>query len=128
MTFGFVPPPFGVLWADIRRLLDKAVRRGGNDWSDVQRELGSGRAQLWLTVEHAPINATVTRMDGKTLEIWLCGGRVLPDALRFLDTILNAASEDGATDARIVGRRGWARTLAPRGWRVVGDELVKELA
>jgi len=128
MNFGFVPPPHEEVRGDMLRLLDKAVRRGGNDWGDVERKLDCGDAQLWLTVEDAPINATVTRMDGRTIEIWLCGGRVLPHALHFLETILKAAKEAGATNARIVGRKGWERVLAPYGWRTVEDELVKELA
>lgn len=126
--FGCVPPPFDGVRGDMRRLLDKAVRRGGNDWADVEAKLESGLAQLWVTIEGVPINATVTRMDGSTIEVWLCGGRVLPDALHFLETILKAAGEAGATDARIVGRKGWQRVLAPYGWRQVDDELVKDLA
>lgn len=128
MNFGFVPPPFGALRDDIRWLLDPAVIRGGNSWLDVEGRLEDGTAQLWLTVDPDPINATVTRMDGTTIEIWLCGGRVLSGALPFLETILEAAKAAGATDARIVGREGWARVLAPYGWHTAGDELVKDLA
>lgn len=128
MTFGFVAPPFGSLWSEIGWLLDPAVKRGSNDWSDVHRALSDGRAQLWLTLDPTPINATVTRMDGDTLEVWLCGGRVLAGAVQFLEVILQAARAAGATSARIVGRKGWARVLAPYGWQPVGDELVKDLA
>jgi len=76
----------------------------------------------------APINATITRMDGDTIEIWLCGGAVLNGALCYLETILKAAREHGAKNARIVGRKGWERILEPYGWRPVDDELVKDLA
>ncbi len=128
MRFGYVPPPFGALWPDITRLLDKAVTKGGNRWGEVKHALAVETAQLWLTVTDRPINATVSRMDGRTVEIWLCGGAVLSGALHFLETILAAAKADGATDARIIGRKGWARVLAPYGWHVRGDELVKDLA
>lgn len=131
MRFGYVPPPFDGLWPDITRLLDKAVRKGGNDWGEVKAALVTERAQLWLTVDPAPVNATVTRMDGRTVEIWLCGGAVLNGALHYLETILTAAKGIGATDARIVGRKGWQRALQGYGWRVSAsepDELVKSLA
>jgi hypothetical protein len=128
MTFGYVPHPFGETWHDARQLLDKAVTKGGNRWDGVLSALNDGRAQLWLTVTDRPINATVTRMDGSTVEIWLCGGSVLNGSLHFLETILAAAKSNGATDARIVGRKGWARALKSYGWRADGDELVKDLA
>lgn len=128
MTFGHVPPPYGALWPAVEALLAPAVERGGNDWREVRDTLADGRSQLWLTMDPAPINATVTRMDGDTLEIWLCGGAVLHRALRFLDTILKAARESGAVSARIIGRKGWDRALRGRGWRRCGDELVKDLA
>lgn len=128
MRFGYVPPPFGGFWPDIIALLDKAVRKGGNRWGDVKRDLASERAQLWLTVDDRPINATVTRMDGKTLEVWLCGGSVLAGSLHFLETIIAAAKQAGATNGRIIGRKGWARALKPYGWRQSGDELVKDFA
>lgn len=127
MRFGFVPPPFGELWGDIHRLLDRAVVKGGNDWGDVRDGLDSGRAQLWLAVTDRPRAAMVTKLDGTTLEIWLAGGAVLSGAVPFLETTLAAAREAGATDARIIGRKGWARVLAPYGWRQIGEELAKDL-
>lgn len=127
MNFGFVPPPFGLLWGDIGRLLDAAVGRGGNDWAEVVDHLDDGRAQLWLAVDPEPVAAMVTRMDGDTLEVWLAGGAVLSGCLPFLETTLAAAKADGATNGRIIGRKGWSRVLHPFGWRVSGDELVKDL-
>ena len=125
MNFGYVPHPFGDAWRDARRLLDKAVTKGGNRWIDVVRALSSGRAQLWLAIEGRPTSALVTRMDGTTLEVWLCGGAVLGRSLGCLETVIAAARQDGATDGRIVGRKGWLRVLKPYGWRQAGDELVK---
>lgn len=127
MRFGYVAPPFGPLWPEITRLLDKAVQKGGNRWGDVKAALATERAQLWLTMDDKPINATVSRMDGKTVEIWLCGGSVLAGSLHYLETILSAARDAGATDARIIGRKGWARALRGYGWRAQDDELVKDL-
>lgn len=128
MRFGFVPPPFGALWIDIQRLLGKAVERGGNSWSDVRQKLEDGRAQLWFAVTDKPVAAMVTKIDGDTLEVWLAGGAVLSGAVPFLETAIAASREAGTTNGRIVGRKGWARVLAPYGWAVDGDELVKDFA
>lgn len=127
MNFGCVPDPLGHGWPVARALLAPAVVRGGNDWGEVEGDLATGRAQLWLTMKDRPVNATVTRRDGDTLEVWLCGGAVLSGALPFLETILAAAKADGMTNARIIGRKGWARVLHRWGWRQRGDDLVKPL-
>lgn len=127
MQFGFVPPPFGGLWNDIGRLLDKAVERGGNDWAEVVECLDDGRAQLWFTVTDTPIAAMVTRMDGDILEVWLAGGAVLSGSIPFLETALAAAKANGAKHGRITGRKGWQRVLHRYGWRPAGEDLVKDL-
>jgi len=128
MTFGFVPPPYGTLWPDIYRLLDRAVIRGGNDWNEVASNLRDGRAQLWLTVTNEPVAAMVTRMDGNTFEVWLAGGAVLSGSVPFLETAIEAAKAAGATNGRIIGRKGWERVLRGYGWRHDGEYLVKDWA
>lgn len=126
MNFGFVPPPYGLLWGDAKRLLDRAVKRGKNEWPEVIASLMQGTAQLWLTVTDRPIAAMVTRRDGDTLEVWLAGGAVLSGSVPFLETAIAAAKLDGATNGRLEGRKGWARVLRPYGWRESGDMLVKD--
>lgn len=126
MTFGFVPPPYGLLWGDAKGLLDAAVRRGKNEWWEVIASLMQGTAQLWLTVTDRPIAAMVTRRDGPTLEVWLTGGAVLSGSVPFLETAIEAARADGATNGRIIGRKGWSRVLRSYGWRESGEMLVKD--
>lgn len=126
MIFGFAPPPYGLLWGPAKALLDQAVKRGKNEWPEVIASLMQGTAQLWLTVTDRPIAAMVTRRDGPTLEVWLAGGAVLSGSVPFLERAIAAAKADGATDGRIIGRKGWSRVLAPYGWREAGDMLVKD--
>lgn len=109
-------------------LLDRAVKRGGNKWPEVVAALKSGHAQLWLTMNPHPVAAMVTRIDGDTLEVWLAGGAVLAGSVPFLETAIEASKAAGTTNGRIVGRKGWVRVLQSYGWRVSGDELVKEWA
>lgn len=128
MTFGYVAPPYGPLWPTIFQLLDKSVQRGGNDWDEVASDLRDGRAQLWLVVTDKPIVALVTRMDGDTFEVWLAGGAVLSGTVHFLETAIEAAKAAGATNGRIIGRKGWERVLRGYGWRHDGEHLVKDWA
>lgn len=128
MTFGYVAPPYGALWPAIADLLDRAVKRGGNNWLEVAESLNDCRSQLWLTVTDRPIAAMVTRMDGDTLEVWLAGGAVLSGSVPYLETAIAAARENGATNGRIIGRKGWERVLRGCGWRHDGTHLVKDFA
>lgn len=128
MNFGFVPPPYSVdVWDKVTTILANAAERGGYALEEVKADLDAGLAQLWLTLDGEPINATVTRRDGETIEIWLCGGAVLSGCLPYLETILEAARADGATNGRIIGRKGWARVLRGAGWRPEGETLVKDM-
>ncbi len=126
MTFGYVPPPYGLLWGPAKALLERAVRRGKNEWPEVIASLMQGTAQLWLTITDKPIAAMVTRRDGDTLEVWLAGGAVLSGSVPFLETAIQAAQSGGATNGRIIGRKGWTRVLRSYGWRTEGDYLVKD--
>jgi hypothetical protein len=129
VTFGYVPPPFGIdLWNQLGELLDASVRRGGNDWTDVAEALCEQRAQLWIEERDGqPIAAMITRLDGDTFEVWLAGGKVI-NAIPHLETAISAAAETGASNGRITGRRGWARALRSYGWTAQGDDLVKRWA
>lgn len=126
MNFGYVPPPFTVrLWNQLGEMLDASVRRGGNDWADVAEALCEQKAQLWLEErDGTPVAAMITRLDGNTFEVWLAGGKVI-EAIPHLETAISASREAGATNGRIIGRKGWARALRSYGWQYDGDDLVK---
>lgn len=112
----------------VRGLLDRAIRRFGTDWCEVFTAFSCGNAVLWLaTVDDAPIAAMVTRRDGETMEVWLAGGAVLSGCVPFLLIAEREAIEFGMTKGRITGRKGWTRVLSPYGWRVDGEDLVKDL-
>lgn len=127
LEFGFVPPPYDdQVWTAVFGLLDTAVRRGGNDWIEVGEHLADGRAQLWLGVAGKPEIAAVSRIDGDTFEVWLAGGPIVPRWLPYLETAIEASKAAGTTNGRITGRKGWLRVLSRYGWRLDGEDLVKE--
>lgn len=128
LEFGFIPRPLETWWPETRELLDRAVDKYGTDWADVVSALSERTAQLWLAKAHdGPVAALVSRKQGQTLEIWLAGGTVLSGCVPFLKIVERCAVEDGMTNGRITGRRGWGRVLRRDGWTVSGDDLVKDL-
>jgi hypothetical protein len=128
MEFGYCPDPMGQWWPETLAMLHPAIERGNNDQIELETKLSAGRAQLWIATDPEPVAALVSQKDGETLEIWLVGGAVLDGCVPFLAIIERAAIEGGMTNGRISGRQGWARVLKPWGWRVVGNDIVKELS
>ena len=127
MNFGFVPDSPGAWWPETIALLSSALERGGGDQVDLEASLASGNATLWLAAADTPVAALVCRRDGNIMEVWLAGGAVLSGCVPFLVQVENEATQYGMTTGRITGRKGWARVLKPWGWRVDGEDLVKDL-
>ncbi len=123
MRFGYVPSPAAAQMEKAQEYLAPALYRGGYTWGECARLIDSSHAQLWMSDEAA----LVSRKDGDTLELWLCGGRVVNASDRFLEVIERAARESGLQWMRLTGRKGWDRHLAKWGWVKVGEDLVKDI-
>lgn len=113
MNFGYVPDPD---WADVRELLIPALNYASEfTEAEVQADLASGQAQLWIgrdeIVHCAVVTAISPRPGGKVCEIWLMGGRDRHLWMHFLDVIEAAAKDAGCVAIELTGRRGWARLL-----------------
>lgn len=124
MTFGYVPTPALGQYEKAKGYLLPALSHGGYTWDECDRLIQSGHAQLWMSDEAA----LVSRRDGDTLELWLCGGRVVNASDRFLEVIEQAAKEAGMQWMRVTGRRGWERHLKQFGWVRVGEDLMKDIS
>jgi hypothetical protein len=123
MRFGYVPSPAAAQLEKAQEYLTPALNRGGYTWGECAGLIDSSHAQLWMSDEAA----LVSRKDGDTLELWLCGGRVVNASDRFLEVIERAARESGLQWMRLTGRKGWDRHLAKWGWVKVGEDLVKDI-
>lgn len=124
MNFGYVPSPAAAQLSKALEYLAPALNRGGYTWNECARLIDSGHAQLWMSDEAA----LVSRRDGDTLELWLCGGRVVNASDRFLEVIEQAAKEAGMQWMRLTGRKGWDRHLKQFGWVRVGEDLMKDIS
>lgn len=118
--------PFGVWGGKARELLHGALERFQTPLSELEEAFRTGNAVLWLAAHEEPFAAMVTRRDGLTMEVWLAGGGVMNGCVPFLGQAEREAREFGMKRGRITGRKGWARVLRPYGWRVRGEDLVKD--
>jgi hypothetical protein len=121
--FGYVPQPTAGQFEQVRAYLQPSLDRFGSTWDECRDLINSGHAQLWMSNEAA----LVTCVDGKIVEIWLVGGRVVNASDQYLATIEKAARQAGFTGMRLTGRKGWARLLAKWGWVQRGEDVIKEL-
>lgn len=121
--FGYVPSPADEQLSKAREYLAPALARDGYAWNECARLFDTGHAQLWMSDEAA----LISRKDGDTLELWLCGGRVVNASDRFLKVIEQAAKDSGLQWMRVTGRKGWDRHLAKWGWVKMGEDLVKDI-
>lgn len=124
MNFGYVPSPAAGQWDKALGYLRPALARDGYTWEECANLIQSGHAQLWMSNEAA----LVTRKDGDTLELWVCGGRVVNASDQFLKVVEQAARQGGMRWLRVTGRKGWQRHLARFGWVSVGEDMLKEIA
>ena len=109
------------------RLLCEALRRSKSAWTlqDVWQEIQANRAQLWLG-ENAVVVTDTALPD--CLNVWLYAGDLTE--MRALDTSAAAYAKTlGLSKMTVIdGRKGWARVLAPLGYKKHGSNmLVKEI-
>lgn len=116
------------LWPGIVGCLEKYCRRFAEEESvaHVLRQCAAGRRQLWIVTDESgrviltPVTEIVTidATGKKQLLLAEVGGERLAECMPFLSQIEAwAAREHGATEAQLVGRKGWKRLMEPLGYR-----------
>jgi hypothetical protein len=109
-------------WARCAPWLKPALDRAdeGLSLEDVRRMVETGRAGLLPGQK----SAAVIRVQ-KVFHTWLAGGD-LSELLHMEEIATGWARDQGCERMTLIGRKGWARVLASRGY--VRDELlVKDL-
>lgn len=120
------------MWSHVAPMLRAAIERTGLSlFSDLERDVLSGRALIWLawngeSIEAAAATALHPTEAGLVCSVLACGGSDMGRWLPLLDRIEGYAKDEGCKRSRIVGRKGWLGVLdGYRGKHVVMD---KELA
>ena len=123
------------VWQECVPLLAAALRRSGSDRDAdyVLEQLLAETAQLWCacSAEDEITGAMVTQIEdratGRACRIWLMGGRERGGWLHGLETDLAPWLRlIGCTSVEIDGRKGWARVLAPFGFRQKTPTLLEK--
>ncbi len=109
--------------------LQKALDFGGNTHSlgDVARAVKEGTAEWWRG-ENSDILTEFYEypMSGRACRVWLASGD-MRECLKMYDDIEAWARRNDAERMEIVGRRGWRRVMAKRGFNAAGESLIKGL-
>lgn len=117
-------------WARCRPFVEAALAQAGGTHAiaDVERLVGEGYAHFWPGRRCAVVTEFTHYPRLKACNLWLLGGD-LGELMRLRPRIEAWALGQGCT--RILGggpRRGWARLLAPHGyrprWIIYGKELI----
>ncbi len=106
-------------WRRCARFLEPALDEG---WTleRLKAECAQGRAALWPGRRSAAVSELNTRFH-----IWAAGGEL--DELLAMERAAEAhARAWGCDQMSLDGRKGWARVLAPKGYRRI-EMLVKDL-
>jgi hypothetical protein len=107
------------LWPEIGPLLRPAIKRGGTHAEgDVLRAIQSGMARLYVEHDEGVIAAAVAEIVTyplmRVVRVWLAGAKpgARVDWDEFQRQIEDWGRFEGCAEARIEGRRGWARRLS----------------
>ena len=112
------PAVVRLFWPHAHDLIARAIMRGGiSRFADVERDVLSGAALLWLAWDGQAIAAAaVTQLAatdlGKVCIIVACAGQQMRRWLPLIATVEDYARAEGCELVRIFGRKGWVRVLS----------------
>jgi GNAT superfamily N-acetyltransferase len=130
IQIGHAPEAPAEAWARCRGYVEAALADAGGTHAieDVACLIGAGRAHFWPGRRCAVVTEFYDYPRLRACNLWLLGGD-LRELLRMRPAIEAWAQAQGCT--RILGggpRRGWARVLAPLGYRPEWIIYHKELS
>ncbi len=120
-------------WSDIEPLVNRAVNVQGNeDALDVLGHILTGHYQCLVVVkDEKPIAVGITQITtyrgGKTCTIVYVAGECLTEWVNFVDIITDWCKAQGCNRVEGIGRKGWERVLADKGFRQIATTIRKQL-
>jgi hypothetical protein len=119
------------IWPQVAHFIRRAMQRGGMGcFADVERDVLTANAYLWLAIEQGrALAAAVTQItqqdDQRLCTIVACGGRDWARWGGLIAGLENYARAENCARIEIAGRPGWLRRLA--GYRLAKIVIRKEL-
>ena len=105
------------VWDKVKDHIQRGLDRGSEyTLDDIFVGLCNREFQLWISsgdgIEAAMVTSIQTDRQGITFCLLLAvGGENMNEWKNFLPQVEQWAKDEGATEMRIFGRRGWARAL-----------------
>jgi hypothetical protein len=112
-------------WPWARDLILRSVEPSDDRMEDVERELASGQAQLWVCDGMAGVTQLLQTKHGKQCFIWQLAGTWLPDGPALTAEVERWARAEGCMSIEANMRPGFERLLK---WRKHTVVLRKVLA
>jgi hypothetical protein len=94
--------------------------------ADLAEALRAGRVRIWMGEGAVLATELAAEPDGPCLHVWLAAGR-LSQVLALRPGLEAWARGAGCARITLDGRKGWARVLAPFGYRRAGHEIERRL-
>ena len=98
--------------SSVRQHIQDALDHCGNTHTvdDVLQMVEDGKAQLYVGNRCAVVTQIMDLPAAKQLHYWLAGGD-LGELRKIEKRVSENAKKNGCTQASIIGRRGWGKTL-----------------
>lgn len=108
--------------------LEAAMQRGGDRHTVVSiwNGIATGQYQFWPGKGAAAVTQVVQYPTGNVLQLWLVGGD-LDEILSHEAEIAQWARDICCVALQLVGRPGWQKVLAPKGYSVRDVVLTRRL-
>lgn len=125
------PAQVASIWPRISHFIERAMERGGmGRFEDVERDVLSANAYLWLAVESGSVlAAAVTQVtqqkDHRLCTIVACGGHGWERWGALIAGLENYARAESCRRMEIAGRPGWLKRLPD--YRLAKIVIRKEL-
>lgn len=119
------------IWPHISHLIVRAMFRGGmGRFEDVERDVLTNNAYLWLAIESNSVLATAvtkvtTEKDHRLCTIVACGGHDWERWGSLIEGLEKYARAENCQRMEICGRPGWVKRLP--GYRTAKVVLRKEM-
>ncbi len=125
------PGRVGEVWPHVAPMIARAMARGGmGRFADVERDVLSANAYLWLAIADGSVLASAvtqvtTQMDHRLCTIVACAGCDYGRWGALIEGLENYARAENCQRMEICGRPGWLRRLP--GYRLAKIVIRKEL-
>jgi len=120
---------FEAAWARAAPWLEAALAHAGqtHGLADVEALVREGSAQFWAGSGSAVVTLVEDDPRERRLLVWLAGGDLAELTEAVLPQVEAWARAKGCRRLLVVGRPGWERALAPKGFAPLARVIAKDL-